>query len=162
MCGQRVWAREALCCACEGAKFWGRRVGLIFGSSIAQLGERQTEDLKVPGSIPGFGTFASFCCARRTRFCGSAGLARYLPWRAHRACCCRAVSHPRRLLLTGCSRCGWPRAQASCGSISTSAVWCSDTSIATNTAPSGRQDVVARANALGTASIVRSDEIHSA
>ena len=24
---------------------------------IAQLGERQTEDLKVPGSIPGGGTF---------------------------------------------------------------------------------------------------------
>ena len=24
---------------------------------IAQLGERQTEDLKVPGSIPGLGTF---------------------------------------------------------------------------------------------------------
>ena len=24
---------------------------------IAQLGERQTEDLKVPGSIPGVGTF---------------------------------------------------------------------------------------------------------
>ena len=26
-------------------------------AEIAQLGERQTEDLKVPGSIPGFGTF---------------------------------------------------------------------------------------------------------
>ena len=26
-------------------------------ASIAQLGERQTEDLKVPGSIPGLGTF---------------------------------------------------------------------------------------------------------
>ena len=26
-------------------------------ASIAQLGERQTEDLKVPGSIPGFGIF---------------------------------------------------------------------------------------------------------
>ena len=25
-------------------------------AEIAQLGERQTEDLKVPGSIPGFGT----------------------------------------------------------------------------------------------------------
>ena len=27
---------------------------------IAQLGERQTEDLKVPGSIPGHGTFSTF------------------------------------------------------------------------------------------------------
>ena len=26
-------------------------------ADIAQLGERQTEDLKVPGSIPGGGTF---------------------------------------------------------------------------------------------------------
>ena len=26
-------------------------------ADIAQLGERQTEDLKVPGSIPGVGTF---------------------------------------------------------------------------------------------------------
>ena len=29
---------------------------LLF-AAIAQLGERQTEDLKVPGSIPGGGTF---------------------------------------------------------------------------------------------------------
>ena len=28
-------------------------------ADLAQLGERQTEDLKVPGSIPGVGT--SFC-----------------------------------------------------------------------------------------------------
>ena len=26
-------------------------------AAIAQLGERQTEDLKVPGSIPGLGTY---------------------------------------------------------------------------------------------------------
>ena len=31
-----------------------------FVASIAQLGERQTEDLKVPGSIPGRGTFSCF------------------------------------------------------------------------------------------------------
>ncbi len=30
---------------------------LSFLADIAQLGERQTEDLKVPGSIPGVGTF---------------------------------------------------------------------------------------------------------
>ena len=29
-------------------------------AAIAQLGERQTEDLKVPGSIPGLGTFLIF------------------------------------------------------------------------------------------------------
>ena len=29
-------------------------------AAIAQLGERQTEDLKVPGSIPGLGTFLNF------------------------------------------------------------------------------------------------------
>ena len=29
----------------------------MFSAAIAQLGERQTEDLKVPGSIPGGGTF---------------------------------------------------------------------------------------------------------
>ena len=30
-------------------------------AAIAQLGERQTEDLKVPGSIPGLGTYDQFC-----------------------------------------------------------------------------------------------------
>ena len=30
-------------------------------AAIAQLGERQTEDLKVPGSIPGLGIIASAC-----------------------------------------------------------------------------------------------------
>ena len=29
-------------------------------AAIAQLGERQTEDLKVPGSIPGGGTFLAY------------------------------------------------------------------------------------------------------
>ena len=28
-------------------------------AAIAQLGERQTEDLKVPGSIPGLGIFSN-------------------------------------------------------------------------------------------------------
>ena len=28
-------------------------------AEIAQLGERQTEDVKVPGSIPGFGKWSS-------------------------------------------------------------------------------------------------------
>ena len=32
-------------------------------AAIAQLGERQTEDLEVPGSIPGFGNFSSTRCA---------------------------------------------------------------------------------------------------
>ena len=30
---------------------------LHLSAAIAQLGERQTEDLKVPGSIPGLGIF---------------------------------------------------------------------------------------------------------
>ena len=29
-------------------------------AAIAQLGERQTEDLEVPGSIPGLGTYIFF------------------------------------------------------------------------------------------------------
>ena len=31
-------------------------------AAIAQLGERQTEDLKVPGSIPGLGSFVLPAC----------------------------------------------------------------------------------------------------
>ena len=31
---------------------------VVFEAALAQLGERQTEDLKVPGSIPGGGIFA--------------------------------------------------------------------------------------------------------
>ena len=30
-------------------------------AAIAQLGMRQTEDLKVPGSIPGLGSFGDAC-----------------------------------------------------------------------------------------------------
>ena len=36
-------------------------------ADIAQLGERQTEDLKVPGSIPGRGTFFIFLVANIIR-----------------------------------------------------------------------------------------------
>ena len=37
---------------------------LMTAAAIAQLGERQTEDLKVPGSIPGLGiVFFSACAA---------------------------------------------------------------------------------------------------
>lgn len=35
-------------------------------AAIAQLGERQTEDLKVPGSIPGLGTFGATMRCRIT------------------------------------------------------------------------------------------------
>ena len=40
-------------------------------TAIAQLGERQTEDLKVPGSIPGLGNdfMHSFCLARARGHC---------------------------------------------------------------------------------------------
>ena len=39
-------------------QFFGMNFRSYFNSTaaIAQLGERQTEDLKVPGSIPGLGT----------------------------------------------------------------------------------------------------------
>jgi hypothetical protein len=33
------------------------RVGPTFFAQVAQLGERQTEDLNVPGSSPGLGMF---------------------------------------------------------------------------------------------------------
>ena len=33
----------------------------IARAAIAQLGERQTEDLKVPGSIPGLGISSCYC-----------------------------------------------------------------------------------------------------
>ena len=35
----------------------------IARAAIAQLGERQTEDLKVPGSIPGLGISSCYCTA---------------------------------------------------------------------------------------------------
>ena len=38
------------------------QVSHMSGAAIAQLGERQTEDLKVPGSIPGLGIFNSLSC----------------------------------------------------------------------------------------------------
>ena len=34
------------------------KVSQVSEAAIAQLGERQTEDLKVPGSIPGLGILA--------------------------------------------------------------------------------------------------------
>ena len=44
-----------------------------FNAAIAQLGERQNEDLKVPGSIPLLGTVAPWPCAasRIEAECGS-------------------------------------------------------------------------------------------
>ena len=39
----------------------------VTGAAIAQLGERQTEDLKVPGSIPGGGSMLMVPVAQRTR-----------------------------------------------------------------------------------------------
>ena len=37
-------------------------------AAIAQLGERQTEDLEVPGSIPGFGMLFLACAIARFLF----------------------------------------------------------------------------------------------
>ena len=42
-----------------------RCVATVF-ADIAQLGERQTEDLKVPGSIPGVGNYFWFLSRRPT------------------------------------------------------------------------------------------------
>ena len=42
-------------------------------AAIAQLGERQTEDLKVPGSIPGLGTFRKSLNLRSDSLHGDAG-----------------------------------------------------------------------------------------
>ena len=45
-------------------------------AAIAQLGERQTEDLEVPGSIPGLGIFR---CAARIHY-PQMGFVLDLPW----------------------------------------------------------------------------------
>jgi hypothetical protein len=60
MCpGARTWPaarREATKHSASGL-VQGRQGALPFAAAaIAELGERQTEDLKVPGSIPGLGT----------------------------------------------------------------------------------------------------------
>ena len=49
-----------LCLACSVCIMF--IVGVAFVAAIAQLGERQTEDLKVPGSIPGLGIFHTGMC----------------------------------------------------------------------------------------------------
>ena len=40
---------------CDLGNNWKQRAFAEARAAIAQLGERQTEDLKVPGSIPGLG-----------------------------------------------------------------------------------------------------------
>ena len=52
-------------------------------AAIAQLGERQTEDLKVPGSIPGLGIFADPGSVQNTILCCSCQTLSF-PW--HAAC----------------------------------------------------------------------------
>ena len=42
-------------------------VNTLILATLAQLGERQTEDLKVPGSIPGGGSMLKVPVAQRTR-----------------------------------------------------------------------------------------------
>ena len=54
-----ISVRELSSCGCQkqqahGYPCGGAHVELAY-AAIAQLGERQTEDLKVPGSIPGLG-----------------------------------------------------------------------------------------------------------
>ena len=52
-------------------------------AAIAQLGEHQTEDLKVPGSIPGLGIFADPGSVQNTILCCSCQILSF-PW--HAAC----------------------------------------------------------------------------
>ena len=40
---------------------------IVYQAAIAQLGERQTEDLKVPGSIPGLGKQLHVSCHNAER-----------------------------------------------------------------------------------------------
>ena len=44
-------------------------VRIVSLADLAQLGERQTEDLKVPGSIPGGGTDSFFLYNAKVRSC---------------------------------------------------------------------------------------------
>ena len=65
--GQRstIWAKKATRKRCLHFKFTIKEPKQMFvqffptnrSAFVAQLGERQTEDLKVPGSIPGEGIF---------------------------------------------------------------------------------------------------------
>ena len=59
---------------CDLGNNWKQRAFAEARAAIAQLGERQTEDLKVPGSIPGLGIFADpgFACTNKrgtTNYC---------------------------------------------------------------------------------------------
>ena len=56
-------------------------VGSANMAAIAQLGECQTEDLKVPGSIPGLGR-VSVCPHYCLRFCAGAQAPRQAPFNA--------------------------------------------------------------------------------
>ena len=49
-----IFENEKICCFVAMIQFMKSSIPT---AAIAQLGERQTEDLKVPGSIPGRGSF---------------------------------------------------------------------------------------------------------
>ena len=79
-------------------------------AAIAQLGERQTEDLKVPGSIPGLGIFLIFgvsagaarVVACRSARCFDIRVAGSSPWnvvRRMRASMMRQWAHSFHRLL---------------------------------------------------------------
>ena len=71
----------------------------LSGAVIAQLGERQTEDLEVPGSIPGHGTFSSMLDFWRVVCCCTPGSMLYKPCRVCSASCLHR-------LAVRTSRCG--------------------------------------------------------
>ena len=56
--------------ATAGARHSLQTRATVVYAAIAQLGERQTEDLKVPGSIPGLGIYL-VQMLRRTRVSGA-------------------------------------------------------------------------------------------
>ncbi len=76
---------------------WKQRAFAEARAAIAQLGERQTEDLKVPGSIPGLGIFADPGFVQSTIVC----------------CPCQALPSPwHAACLDGISWPGYPRSVA--------------------------------------------------
>ena len=105
-CHKRFFFRRNRSVCCVG----GYECEVIGVAAIAQLGERQTEDLKVPGSIPGLGIFLIFgvsagaarVVACRSARCFDIGVAGSSPWnvvRRMRASMMRQWAHSFHRLL---------------------------------------------------------------
>ena len=70
-------------------------------AEIAQLGERQTEDLNVPGSIPGLGICLIICVCDGafSRHCGAAQSRTHIGTLAHQENESREIPSPNLLIL---------------------------------------------------------------